>query len=79
MNCEHCHSERVMKIDAKSSDLNFIEYGVAEHQGYVPNDIGIGGGDYVRFSWCLDCGKIQGINRLPLSDLERGELEYDEV
>jgi hypothetical protein len=31
-----------------------------EGDGYVPDDIGIGGGDYITFTYCLDCGKIQG-------------------
>ena len=74
-NCENCHSERVASLTAKCSDLCGVTYGVAEHDGYVPSDMGIGGGDYVEFDWCLDCGKIQGINRLPLSEIEQGEID----
>jgi hypothetical protein len=32
----------------------------AAHDGYVPSKMGIGGGDYMEFSYCLDCGQIQG-------------------
>jgi len=28
---------------------------------YVPGDLGIGGGDYISFSFCRSCGKIQGL------------------
>jgi len=31
-----------------------------DYFGYVPRDMGIGGGDYVKFSYCADCGQIQG-------------------
>lgn len=30
-----------------------------EQFGYVPRDLGIGGGDFVRFSVCLECGTMQ--------------------
>lgn len=79
MNCSRCSSERVASLNSKSSDCNQVTIGVAEHLGYVPKGMGIGGGDYIEFDWCLDCGTIQGINRLPLTDLEQGELEDDEV
>jgi len=36
------------------------------HYGNVLYGIGIGGGDYVHFKYCADCGRIQG--KFPLSD-----------
>lgn len=42
-----------------------------EFDGYVPDDLGIGGGDYVEFDLCLDCGQVQGTWPLPLSKKER--------
>lgn len=27
---------------------------------YVPSDLNIGGGDYLSFDVCLDCGQMQG-------------------
>ena len=38
--------------------------------GYVPRDLGIGGGDDVQFDYCLDCGQIQGKFPLPRTALE---------
>jgi len=60
MSCQGCGADRIASINAKSSDLNCVEIDGIEHDGYVPDDIGIGGGDYVEFTWCLHCGKIQG-------------------
>lgn len=61
MSCIKCGSERIISISSKSSDLNYFQYNGKEYEGYVVEDIGIGeGGDYIEFSWCLDCGQIQG-------------------
>ena len=40
-----------------------------EH-GYVPRDLGIGGGDDVQLAYCLDCGQIQGKFPLPPTQME---------
>jgi hypothetical protein len=58
--CQRCDSERLASVSSKSSDLNFVQVGKNEHDGYMPDDLGIGGGDYVDFAWCLECGQIQG-------------------
>jgi hypothetical protein len=51
----------IAHVSGKTSDLCFVGYpNGQEHDGYVPEDIGIGGGDYIEFYYCLDCGKIQG-------------------
>ena len=55
-----CGSDRIASVTAKCSDCCCVEFGSASHDGYVPGDIGIGGGDYVEFSYCLECGQIQG-------------------
>ena len=41
-----------------------------EHIGYVPRDMGIGGGDYIKAALCLDCGQVQGVFPLQLTELE---------
>ena len=61
MKCSTCDSERVAFVSGKTSDRFFLEMpGVVDIDGYVPNDIGIGGNDYMEFNYCLDCGQIQG-------------------
>jgi hypothetical protein len=58
----HClHPEdRIASVSAKCSDLCGVVINGRTHEGYVPDDLGIGGGDYVEFRWCLDCGVIGG-------------------
>jgi hypothetical protein len=70
MSCQKCKSDRIVNISAKCSDLCTVTFGGQEKNDYVPNDLGIGGGDYVRFDLCLDCGQIQGAFPLPKSELE---------
>lgn len=65
----------------KCSDLSVVNLLGVEHEGYVPDDIGVGGGDYIRFDLCLNCGKVQG--KFPLPDPkfyleEESEDEEDE-
>jgi hypothetical protein len=45
------------------------------HRGYVPDDMGIGGGDYVEFDYCLQCGQIQGRFPRGITSLEKGKKE----
>ncbi len=66
MSCKRCNSQRVARISSKSSDCNYVSLRDSETDGYVPRDMGIGGGDYVEFCWCLDCGQIQG--KFPLEE-----------
>lgn len=72
MQCQKCLSTRIASVSAKCSDCFFAEIDNNEHDGYVLDDIGIGGGEYVNFKHCLDCGQIQGIWPLPTSTLEKG-------
>ena len=79
MSCKNCKSTRIADINAKSDDRNSISIGNKEEsQCYVPRDMNIGGGDYVRFSYCLDCGMIQGNFPLPETELEQKETEDNE-
>ena len=48
--CDNCGSDRILEVRSKSSDLNIIRYSKlsVEVDGYVPYDLGIGGGDYIN-------------------------------
>lgn len=74
--CE-CGSNRELQIDAKCNDMcaithvpkDYLEGGEAVQKfGYVPRNLGIGGGDYVRLRICLDCQRV--INMPVLEDEE---------
>ena len=62
-----CGSKRTLTVSAKCADMcsTNASYGNLESDGYVPRDIGIGGGDYIEFEVCLACGKIQGWEPVP--------------
>jgi hypothetical protein len=70
MNCQRCKSERIASIYGKCSDLCVVTIGENEHDGYVPDDMGIGGGDDISFEVCLECGQIQGDFPLLMTNLE---------
>ena len=58
--CTKCGSPRITTISGKCSDMCFVRYPDGrEDCNYVPYDIGIGGGDYIEFDYCLECGSIQ--------------------
>lgn len=70
MACQRCSSERIMSISGKCSDMCSVQINDKEHDGYVPRDLGIGGGDYIDLSICADCGQKQGTFPLPPSAME---------
>lgn len=78
MPCQKCNSERVAKINGKTSDCCFVSILDYTSCDYVPDDMGIGGGDYLEFDLCLDCGQLQGKFPLPLTELESTEEEEDD-
>lgn len=51
----------------------YVSVGNKEQNDYAPEDMNIGGGDYVDFSYCLDCGTIVGDFPLPPTELETEE------
>jgi len=71
MNCQKCASTRIAEFSAKCSDLGWAKIGDSEKDGYLPYDMGVGGGDYLEISVCLDCGQLQGQWPLPETKLER--------
>lgn len=70
MKCQKCQSSRVAEVGGKCSDLCHASLGDRSHNGYVPDDLGVGGGDYLDVTYCLDCGYLQGKWPLPKSKLE---------
>lgn len=60
MSC--CYERNIVEFSGKCGDLFVIdvEHGKFDTSNGVPKNSGIGGGDYVTFSYCANCGKIQG-------------------
>lgn len=71
MTCNKCNSKRMLEVSAKCNDKCDVSIGGTSKYGYVPNDLGIGGGDYVEFSVCLDCGTMSGDWPMPISKIEK--------
>jgi len=66
---------KTLTISAKCSDLCFCVFyndesgNSFEKDGYVPNDLGIGGGDYVDITIDAKTGQIQGWKPLDSIDV----------
>ena len=75
MKCQRCGSERVAEVSAKCKDMFRWKSGKARYEGYVhtPGNE-IGGGDYIEFKYCLECGQIQYVFPVP-SDWEDEDEE----
>lgn len=63
--CEFCGSGkgRIAYVIGKCNDMcrfQAVEGNEIIHEqiGYVPDGFNIGGGDYLEFTFCLDCGRI---------------------
>ncbi len=77
-NCQECDSNRIIAVRGKTTDKFTAETEDNDYEGYVPSDLGIGGGDYIKFSFCADCGQIQGEFPLDETDVELGNDESDD-
>lgn len=74
MSCYRCNSPRICSVQSHASDCHSVRIGDKEGRGYLPDDLGIGGGDDLEMSFCLDCGQIQGKFPLPPTELENKEI-----
>jgi hypothetical protein len=66
MSCTKCGSDLLVGINAKSSDLNFVQFKGLKHDGYAPDFPGVCEGDYVDIEFCAHCGTIQDFE--PMTD-----------
>ena len=58
--CITCDKNTLVEVCSKSSDLNHFQHRHREYDGYVLKGMGIGEGDYVQFTFCTECGQMQG-------------------
>jgi len=74
-----CDHKRKASMGGKVSDCFNFSTNDIDYDGYVPSNLGIGGGDYIEINYCLDCGQIlsddfpikaETINALKLEDGE---------
>ena len=76
-----CECTRIARVNGKVDDRISIEIGSNEFG--LKEEFGIGGGDYIHFDYCLDCGKIQAkFPRPQISNeicAECGGIEFGEM
>lgn len=59
--CQRCGGEnRITHVSAKCSDMYSETTEFKDYDGYVPDWIGDGTGDYIEFTICRHCGQVQG-------------------
>ena len=64
--CIRCGSNDIIDIHAKCNDMcSMNRAGEPYDTNYVHSGIGIGGGDYVSFKYCGNCGQIVGKFPIP--------------
>lgn len=76
--CQKCQSKELLEIYGHTCD----SFGARcqtqtkeEYSGYVLHDVGIGGSDDIEFTYCLDCGQIQGTFPCKI-DLKQWDFKY---
>ncbi len=72
MKCQRCNSGRIMSITAHAKDLHTVQFEDYEYDGYLPSDLGVGGGDDTTIDYCLNCGQLQGQWPLEETGMETG-------
>ena len=75
--CKKCNSQRVAYVSGKTSDMCSVGVEGYSMDGGVPDDMNIGRGDYIYFSFCMECGQIQGTWPLPTCELEEKAKQLD--
>jgi hypothetical protein len=78
MSCQRCQSDRIVSVHGKCDDRCTVSMNGNEMNGYVPDDIGVGGSDYIEIDCCLNCGQLQGEFPLPPADIEK-DITDEEV
>ena len=56
---------RVISVTGKCSDMFTATMGSIVWEGDIPPELKIGSGNWITFSYCADCGKIQSTFPLP--------------
>lgn len=59
----------IVSITAKCSDMFTLDSQGISYEGYVPSELGIGGGDYIDFNLDLTTGQIVGWKSKTIEDL----------
>jgi len=77
MSCQH---ERKVSVNGKCSDLALVTYhdGTETDDGMPYPNFGLGSGDYVEVTVCIDCGTVIGFDREKYEEALANAKEEDE-
>ena len=75
--CTECSSKRLIHIYAECGDSCKVSTGKFQLLGQVPDDLNIGAGDTIEFTYCAECGQIQDDFPLDTTTLEVDGDEFD--
>lgn len=79
MICKNCQSKRIAVVTGKCDDRCSVTVNDTALEGYVPEDLAIGGGDYITIKFCMNCGQMQNNFPLAISELEKEACDTDIV
>ena len=77
--CQRCNSVRLVSITASDSEEIQIEYRGTECEKYAPDGIGIADCDALEFTYCVNCGQIQGIFPVSDDDVREAMKEHEDT
>lgn len=76
-----CINPNIVKFNGKCGDLFTIEVdkGKFDTRYGVPSNIGDSHGDYIRFSFCANCGQMVGNFPIELDeDIEENDGDFED-
>lgn len=76
-----CKHERTVSVGGKCSDMSDVRFhDGTKTDGYMPYpDFGLGSGDYIEFTVCLDCHQVIGFDDAKYEEArEAAKVEAEE-
>ncbi len=61
--CQTCGGNKIIRVNAICADSCIFvcpNHDIHNDVGFVPGEVGIGGGTSIDLTLCLDCGQLQG-------------------
>lgn len=78
--CQQCKSARVATMRAHTDNQCQWKGDGYNHSGDLPESVGLGKRNIIKFAYCLDCGQLQGdfpISMEPARKLQISGLEVE--
>lgn len=76
--CSRCKGNKIAGVFSKSPDGTRWSFGEHEEEG-IPLGVGVGDGEYTQFTYCLDCGQIQGDWPCPKRAIKKAEEDAEKA